>query len=198
MNTQIVQIMDCAEILPGFSAQGALTDTPNGICQVITGKHVSKGEPYIYQETDRLRIAPKRDLHRYFLDPGDILYMSRGLATYPVLLQDIPDRTVAPSTFFILRVRPNIVPAYLIWCLEQPAVEARFAALRTGAGTPTIPRKGFMEVTIPLPERATQHRLADLWHLQHQERQLRQQLQNETIRLQRATGQQIYNTLTSI
>jgi len=198
MGTQIVRIMDCAEILPGFSAQGALTDTPGGTYQVITGKHVTPGEPYKYKNTDRLRIAPKRDLQRYLLAPGDILYMSRGLTTYPVLLEQIPEQTVAPSTFFILRVRPNVVPAYLIWCLEQPAVEARFTAFRTGAGTPTIPRKGFMAVKIPLPEKATQHRIAYFWQLQHKERQLRRELQTETLRLQQATGQRLFNTLTNV
>jgi restriction endonuclease S subunit len=198
MGTQIVRIMDCAEILPGFSAQGALADTPDGTYQVITGKHVTPGEPYKYKEVDRLRIAPKRDLQRYLLKPGDILYMSRGLAIYPVLLEQIPDQTVAPSTFFILRVRPNVVPAYLIWCLEQSCVEARFAAFRTGAGTPTIPRKGFMEVKVPLPNKATQHRIADFWRLQYRERQIRQKLQDETLRLHRATGQRIFNTLTNI
>ncbi len=198
METQIVRIMDCAEILPGFSAQGALSDTPDGIYQVITGRHVTPGEPYKYKDTDRLRIAPKRDLQRYLLKPGDILYMSRGFANYPVLLEQISDQTVAPSTFFVLRVRPNVVPAYLIWCLEQPTVEARFTAFRTGAGTPTIPRKGFMGVKIPLPNKIIQHRIANFWQLQHRERQLRRELRKETLRLQRATGQRLFITLTNI
>ncbi|MFH7321534.1 restriction endonuclease subunit S [Desulfurivibrio sp. D14AmB] len=162
------------------------------------GKHLTPGEPYIYQEKDRLRIKSERDLDRYILRPGDVLYLSRGATTYPIIIEEVPDATVAPSTFFILTPRPNIVPVYLTWCLEQPQVEAQLAALRTGAGTPTIPRKGFMQITIPLPDLATQHRIADLWRLHNRERSLRQQLVAESTHLYRLAGQRIYDELTKI
>ncbi|MCK9502343.1 MAG: hypothetical protein M0Q52_10975 [Lascolabacillus sp.] len=116
--------------------------------------------------------------------------------TYPVLVESIPEPTVAPSTFFILTPRPNIVPAYLVWCLEQPQTEAHLTALRTGAGTPTIPRKGFMEIKIPLPERVVQHRIADLWRLQYKERDLQRALIEETIVLQRLAGKTLFDKFT--
>lgn len=197
MKTQIVRIMDCAEVLPGFSTQGALRDEPSGTHQVVMGKHLTQGEPYVYKEEDRLRIVPDRDVSKYVLEPGDILYMSRGITTYPVLIESVPEPTAAPSTFFILKPRPNVVPAYLAWCLEQPLVESHLTGLRTGAGTPTIPRKGFMEITIPLADIATQHRIADLWHLQKREFQLRRQLLDESTRFHRLAGQSIFNELIS-
>ncbi len=195
MKTKIVRIMDCAEVLPGFSTKGAVRDDPDGTHQVVMGKHLTRGEPYIYNDDDRLRIQPERDLGRYLLEPGDILFMSRGSISYPVLIESVPAFTVAPSTFFILRIRPHVVSAYLAWCLEQPPLEAHLAALRTGAGTPTIPRKGFMDISFPLPDMATQHRVADLWYLQARELRLRQQLFDESARLQRRTGQLIFDKL---
>ncbi len=191
MKTQIVKIMDCAEVLPGFSTLAALRDEPGGTWQVVMGKHLTQGEPYIYKEEHRLRIKSERDLSRYLLKPGDILYLSRGTLTYPILIDTVPDATVAPAIFFILSLRPNVVPEYLVWCLEQSQIEAQLTALRTGAGTPTIPRKGFMEINIPLPEMAGQHRIADLWRLQNRERRLRQQLFDESITLQRLAGKEL-------
>lgn len=193
MKTQIVRIMDCAEVLPGFSTQAALRDEPDGTHQVVMGKHLTQGEPYIYKEKDRLRIKPERNLDRYVLKPGDILYLSRGALNYPILIEEVPEPTVAPATFFILSPRPNIVPTYLVWCLEQSQTEAQLTALRTGAGTPTIPRKGFMEITIPLPDMATQHRIADFWRLHNRERELREQLLEESTRLYRLVGQLIFD-----
>ena len=195
MKTKIVRIMDCAEVLPGFSTQGALRDEPGGTHQVVMGKHLVQGEPYNYKEGDRLRIVPDRDVSRYVLESGDILYMSRGITTYPVLIESVPESTVAPSTFFILKPRHNVVPAYLVWFLEQPPTGALLAALRTGAGTPTIPRKGFMEIQIPLPDMTTQHRIADLWRLQNRERRLRRQLLDESMRLHRLAGLRIFDEL---
>ena len=195
MKTQTVRVMDCAEVLPGFSTQGALRDDPGGTHQVVMGKHLTQGEPYFYKEEDRLRITPERDLSRYVLKQGDILYMSRGITTYPVLIESAPEPTVAPSTFFILTPRPNVVPEYLVWCLEQSQIEALLTSMRTGAGTPTIPRKGFMEIPIPLPDMVTQHHIADLWRLQCRERRLWQQLYLETINLQRFAGKELFDKL---
>jgi len=196
MKTQIVRIMDCAAVLPGFSTQGAIRDEPDGTHQVVMGKHLTRGIPYTYKKKDLLRIKPERDLSRYVLEPGDILYLSRGSVTYPVLIESIPEPTVAPATFFILTPRPNVVPAYLVWCLEQPQTEAYLAALRTVAGTPTIPRKGFMEIKIPLPQIAVQHRIADLWRLQYKERELQRALFEETIVLQHLAGKNLFDKFT--
>lgn len=197
MKTQIVRIMDCAEVLPGFSTQGALRNEPEGTWQVVTGRHLNWGEPYVYRDDDRLQIVSERDLSRYVLTRGDILYMSRGGNTYPVLIESVPEQTVAPATFFILTPRPNVVPEYLVWCLEQAPTEALITALRTGAGSPTIPRKGFMEIPIPLPDMATQHRIGDLWRLQHRERKLQQQLLAESSILQRLTGKKLFEKLST-
>jgi hypothetical protein len=195
MSAQTVRIMDCAEVSPGFSTKGALRDEPGGTHQVVMGKHLTQGVPYVYKEEDRLRITPDRALDKYELQPGDILYMSRGVGTYPVLIESVPECTVAPSTFFILTPRANVVPAYLVWCLEQAPTESALTAMRTGAGTPTIPRKGFMEIPVPLPDLATQHRIAELWRLQSREIHLRQQLLEESTRLHRLAGQRIFDTL---
>jgi len=197
MKTQIVRIMDCAEVLPGFSTQGALRGEPDGDWQVVMGKHVTQGEPYVYKEDDKLRITSGRDLSRYVLRQGDILFMARGANNYPVLIESVPGKTVAPATFFILTPRPNIVPRFLVWCLEQVQTESLINSMRTGAGTPTIPRKGFEEIEIPLPDMSTQHLIAKLWSLQHLERKLQLQLLEESNKLQRLAGKHLFEKLST-
>ena len=197
MKTQIVRIMDCAEVLPGFSTQAAVRDEPDGTWQVVMGKHLTQGEPYVFKDDDRLRINSERDLSRYVLRQGDILYMARGVNTYPVLIESVPEKTVAPATFFILTPRPNVVPEYLVWCLEQVPTEVLITSMRTGAGTPTIPRKGFMEMQVPLPDMATQHRIGDLCRLQHKETKLRRQILEESNKLQRLAGKHLFEKLST-
>lgn len=159
------------------------------------GGHLTQGMPYSFTEADRLRIRPSRKVERYAVRPGDILYLSRGGTTYPVLIDSVPEHTIAPSTFFVLRPGPHVVPAYLVWALEQAPTERVLSSLRTGAGTPTIPRTGFMEIPVPLPDLATQHRIAELWRLQNREIHLRRQLLEETQRLHRLAGQRIFDDL---
>ena len=77
MQAQIVPIGDCAAVLPGFSTKGALVDEPAGDPQVVMAKQLTKGVPYVYDDSHRLRINPDRDMSRYVLEPGDVLFMSR-------------------------------------------------------------------------------------------------------------------------
>ena len=176
MNRKIARIKDCAEVLSGFSAKGAIIDEPGGIVQVITPQHLSKGEPYRYREEDKLRISLPRVSGKYLLEFGDILFMSRGPKNYAVLLEEFPRPAVAPLTFFILKPKPNIIPAYLAWCLNQEPVKAQLNEIRTGAGTPMIPRQDFGEMTIPLPSAAMQKRIAALGDLQSRETSLLREL----------------------
>jgi hypothetical protein len=194
MKAQYVQIGDCASVLPGFSTKGAMVDEPGGTHQVVMAKHLTKGVPYVYDETHRLRIKPDRDLSRYELEPGDILFMSRGTGSYSVIVESVHRPSIAPSTFFILKQQPHVVPAYLVWCLEQPSIQSNLNQLRTGAGTPMIPRSGFMDIRIPLPAKEVQQRIAALWHLQCREARIHQELSEETGRLARLLGQRIFDS----
>jgi hypothetical protein len=195
MKAKMLRVRDCAEVLPGFSAKSAIVDEPGGTVQVIMAQHLAKGKPYRYRHDHRLLINPPSGSERYFLKRGDILFMSRGPKNYAVLLEDVPQPAIAPLTFFIIKAKSNVIPAYLAWCLNQEAVRAQLSEIRTGAGTPMIPRQEFGEITIPVPPLATQRRIADLADLQSRETSLLRQLAEETERLQRLTGLQLLTCL---
>ena len=183
-----VRIKDCAEVRSGFSSKGAIVNEPDGILQVITAQHLTRGESYRYREEHKLLIVPPRSIEKYLVKPGDILFMSRGANNYAVLVEEVPQPAIAPLTFYILKPKSNVVPAYLAWCLNQELVRARLNEMRTGAGTPMIPRQEFGEIVIPLPPLATQKRIAILATLQEREKKLLQQLVEETERLHLLSG----------
>lgn len=197
MNFKLVTIQDCAEVRPGFSAKGAIGDEPGGTVQVITAQHITKGEPYRYREEHRLLIAPPRSITNYQVEAGDILFMSRGSNNYAVLLEAVPPQAIAPLTFYVLRPKSHVVPAYLAWTINQEAVKARLNELRTGAGTPIIPRKEFGEIPIPLPPLEVQRQIAQLAELQVREYALLQQLLGETERRNRLLGFQLLSNLSN-
>jgi len=43
-----------------------------------------------------VRIVPPRDADRYTLQPGDVLFMSRGSRNTAATVASIPKRTIAP------------------------------------------------------------------------------------------------------
>ena len=198
MTIPSVRILDIASVLPGFSAKGALADEPHGTHQVIAARHLTEGEPYRYRDEHRLRITPPRSIEKYLVEMGDVLFMSRGSNNYAVLLENFPRPAIAPLTFFILRAKKGLFPAYIAWCLNQPLVQAQLNEIRTGAGTPMIPRTEFAEIVVPLPPEKTQKKIAGLAELQCREKTLLLQLTKETERLHRMRGQQLLSRMTNI
>ena len=150
---------------------------------------------YEYTEADHLKIIPGRDPGRYLLRPGDVLFMSRGLRNTAAVIGSIPKRTIAPLSFYVIRPKAGVDPAYLAWCLNQAPAQTAITQIRTGAGTPLVPRKEFGEITIPLPPIEVQRRIARLGALMGRERHLVAQLREVTERAHRLLGQQLIESL---
>ena len=189
-----IPLKDCAEVVPGFSAKGSLSDDPEGTVQVLTAQHLTPGEPYRYRDEHRLRIRPSRSLEKYLLVPGTILFMSRGANNYAVLLEEFPQPAIAPLSFFIIKPKPDVFPAYLAWCLNQEPFQTELNAIRTGAGTPMIPRREFGEIIIPLPSMTRQKLMATLADLQRREKDLLRQTVDATNRLHRLMGMKLLSS----
>ena len=152
MITQHTPLGEVVAVLPGYALKGRVEPASDGRYQLIQGRHLTPGEPYRYAPEHRLRITPQRPAEPYRVRPGDVLLASRGNLNYAVALLAVPEPTIAPATFYILRPGPRVDPAYLAWVLEQPPVQAQMAQVRTtGAATPILQRADFKAVRIPLP-----------------------------------------------
>jgi restriction endonuclease S subunit len=159
-------------VQPGFSIKKALVHEQNGTHQIITAKNLTEGEPYTYYKDHALRITPSRPAEKYLLNPGDILFMSRGAKNIATQLESFPQPALAPSTFYILRPEKNIFAPYLVWILNQKPIQAEITGIRTGAGTPMVPRKEFGDIYIPLPSFEMQQKIIELDNIMRKEQSL--------------------------
>jgi hypothetical protein len=190
-----VRIADCAEVLPGFSIHGRIKPDPRGTHQVVVPRHLTEGQPYTWVQAHDLRIKPSRDPSRYLVRCGDVLFLSRGTRNIAVALDSVPEPTIAPLLFFILRPTAGVDPHYLTWCLDQPQVQAQVAQIRSGSGTPLIRRDALEKIIIPLPCLDTQRKVGHLAELMACERRLRERLDQERERGYRALGQRLMESL---
>lgn len=191
MTIKNVRMQDCADVRPGFSAKSAIVNDPEGTLHVIAAQHITKGEPYRYIEEHLLLISPPKFYEKYLVTPGDILFMSRGINNYAVLVESVPSPAIAPLTFFIIRPKQNVLSEYLVWYLNQEMMKAKLNEIRAGVGTPMIPSNAFRKISIPLPPLATQRRIAELGRLQMLEKQLLQELIDATDQLHKAVGRKL-------
>ena len=186
---------DIAEVLPGFSAGGALVHDPNGTHQVILSRHLTAGAPYVYGSADEMRISPSRPTDRYNLLAGDVLIMSRGTRNVASWIEEVPDPSITTVSFYVLRPRGQLDPAYLTWYLNSPTAQRQIADARTGAGTPLVQREAFALLPIPVPTIETQRQIGALGLLMVKEQQLRQQLADKVAQCYALNSEQLVRSL---
>lgn len=202
IKAEIRRLGDIAEILPGYSTGKALVHDPGGTHQVVLSKHLTPGLPYSYSGADAFRIRPSsgggrvspepqwRNVARYELRRGDVLFMSRGTRNVATVIETVPGRSVAPVSFFIIRMRePDLLrksespdPAYLTWYLNAPKAQNEIANIRTGAGTPIVQRSAFSDLEVPLPSIAAQRQIGALGESMVREGVLHDALRNALAR----------------
>ena len=172
MKTAIVPIKACADVLPGFSIKSSITHDPNGTHQIIIARHLPKVGPYEYRKKHELRIRPEKPVDRYLVSSGDILFMSRGMYNRAILLNTVTDQTLATASFYIIKPKKMVDPGFMSWCLNQEPFQLKIAEIRTGAGTPLVPRTDFSEIKIVLPPMEKQRKIAEIGSLILHEKRL--------------------------
>jgi hypothetical protein len=191
----IAGLADLAEVLPGISTGTRLEHSPAGSHQLVLSRHLVPGLPYRYHAGDEFRIDPGRNARRYELRVGDVLFMSRGTRNVASWIESVPDPTVAPVAFYILRPRSGMDAGYLTWFLNQAGAQRAIADIRTGAGTPIVQRGPFMQLSVPVPDLDTQRTIAAIAAAMARERLTLIQLAAATSRLHDLTSDRIARDL---
>lgn len=196
MKIRIVPIKACADVLPGFSIKSSITHDPNGTHQIIIARHLPDVGPYEYQKEHELRIKPEKVVDKYLASAGDILFMSRGSFNRAILLNTVPDPSLATASFYIIKPGKMIDPAYMAWCLNQEPFQSKIAEIRTGSGTPLVPRTDLSEIKIILPPMEKQHKIAEIGSLMLHEKRLANSMLKKIELKHRLLGRRIIEAVT--
>ncbi|HOP47118.1 MAG TPA: restriction endonuclease subunit S [Desulfobacteraceae bacterium] len=195
MQIKTVPIKACARVLPGFSIKTSISHDPNGTHQIILARHLPEIGPYEYKEEHVLKITPERPPEKYCVSAGDILFMSRGSLNRAILLNSVPENTLATASFYIIKPGAMIAPGYLAYCLNQEPFQNKIAEIRTGAGTPLVPRADFSQIPIILPSLEEQNKIAEIGNLMIHEKILINRMLEKLELKHRLLGKKILNKL---
>lgn len=195
MQIKTVPIKACARVLPGFSIKTSISHDPNGTHQIILAKHLPDIGAYEYKKEHELRITPERPSKKYHVFEGDILFMSRGVLNRAILLSSVPEQTLATASFYIIKPQQMIDPGYLAYCLNQEPLQNKIAEIRTGAGTPLVPRADFSQIPVTLPPLEEQKKIAKIGDLMIKEKILMNSMLKKMELKHRLLGKKILNRL---
>jgi restriction endonuclease S subunit len=162
-----------AKAKSGYHSRGRVEPCEEGSHFLLQARDVD-GENLTYRTDMLIRFNPELSRTDGTLKKNDILFMARGARNYSVLLDEIPDSTLAAACFFIVRITDEkLLPAYLCWYLNQPPVE-RYLLRHSGRGVhmPVVRRSALERIDIPLPNLELQRKIVELEAFRREEENL--------------------------
>ena len=172
-----MKLKKIARIQSGYINRGKIEVTDHGSCLLIQAKDAD-ADQLSYRTDQLVRFNPSWSGKDWFLKPGDILFMARGARNYSLLIDKVPDRVLAASCFFIIRIlNSNALADYLWWYLNQTPVEEylnRFSG--RSVHMPVVRRAVLESIDVPLPPIEVQKQVADMTGLMMKEQSLYKKL----------------------
>lgn len=153
-----VPLAALAEIKPGYPFRGAITADPDGEARVVQVRHldpVTGFETPVNPHTfDRVALSGKRQPD--YLQPGDLLFASRGSRFFAAVVPDaIPSNTVCSPHFFLIRLTPEalgvLTPDFLAWQINHHDIQVRLTRLGQGTMQHSVSKAQLKTLPITLP-----------------------------------------------
>jgi hypothetical protein len=122
---------------------------------------------------------------RYAVQPGDVVFRSRGAANTAHLM---PAGTMEPifalMPLFVLRPDPAVVvPEYIVWAINHTDAQRQIDAEAQGTSLRMVAKQALEQILIPVPDIATQRLIVMLAALASAEADLLQQLAHKRLAL---------------
>lgn len=172
------------DVQTGYTARTALRPAEGGLRAVQLSD--LQGEADFDPEAARTYpLDPS--LERYKVNPGDVLFRSRGDRNTAVVVDPEAQQT-AIAILPIIILRPNrsmVEPRYLAWSINQTPSQKYFDSCARGTSMRMIPKASIDALEIELPDLATQRLIVELDALAQREHALAQALADKKLDLTR-------------
>ena len=158
-----MQLRKIANIQSGYISRGKIEPRKDGTHFLLQARDVD-AERLTYKADNLVRFGPDLSRKDWVLKTDDVLFMTRGVHNYSILIKEIPDRVLAAACFFIVRVSSDLLlPYYLCWYLNQEQVK-HYLSRHSGRGVhmPVVRRSVLENLNIPIPPIEIQVKIAEL------------------------------------
>lgn len=181
-----MHISQLCRINSGYTTTRHLEPAPvDGLLAIQLGD-VHGDDPIRTETLYRYHFAAHPPDH-YLVHGGEVLFKSRGdPSTAVVVSAPLGEPAVVILPLLILRPRQELIRGdYLAWAVNQPDAQHRLNRQAQGTSLRMVPKAVLERLDVPLPDLATQRRIAAIHALAQREGRLLRQLAH---RRQQRTG----------
>lgn len=186
----ILGLADIVTVSSGHSFRGKIPEKSGSGIYAIRMKDVSPGDGVCWDSVIETELSGKKQPD--WLTPGDVLFVARGSYNYAVLIEEMDKQAICAPHFYILRVTtPSLLPAFLVWQLNQRPLQKYFDSAAEGSLTKSIRRSILEQAEIVVPSLETQHTILGLHKAILQEKKLYAELISNADKLMHALARDL-------
>ena len=175
------KLKNIVDLRTGYQFRGMVEPDKDGDIDVIQIKDVDDRQEVDVSDLTSVTLEKPE---RHLVEPGDVLFLSRGRRMYGTVVPELERDTVVSSYFFILSPKNNkVFPRYLAWFLNEPGFQRRLNSFVRGSQMPLVSRTDFAELSVNIPDLHTQQQIVRLNELMLKEAQLLDQLKSKRAEL---------------
>lgn len=116
-------------------------------------------------------------LSKHLLKDGDILFMAKGFKNAAIVYSESMGPAVASSSFFVIRVAPQLLPGYAAWYINHPNTQKILKGKARGSSLPSISIRTLEELEINIPDIKTQQDILIIQGFRTREKQLIEEIE---------------------
>ena len=170
-----LKLKDIAAVSSGVTFRSRIEPSAWGNVRIIQMKDLGQDN---FVHLDRtLRVDHARAKPSQFVRIGDIIFRSRGQTnTAAMLNEEAKDAIVAAPLFC---VRPNtkkVLPAFLLWWINQPISQKYFSSRAKGTGVNMLSKEDLEDLEIILAPLEKQSKIAEFFSLSTKEQLLLEEI----------------------
>jgi hypothetical protein len=174
---------DVCALQAGFAARGRLDPTEGPGCLALQLRDLADRGAVDLNNVQRFALSGLSQ--RYAVEPGDILFRSRGTASTAHLMPPgATEPVVALMPLFVLRPNPQVVTSeYLVWIINHPDTQRQIDAEAQGTSLRMVSKQTLEQLSIPVPALSAQRLIVEAAALASAEASLLQRLASKRLAL---------------
>ena len=164
-----------ASIRMGYPFRSRLEHDAAGAIAVVQMKDIDDASVLRVEDAIRMNL-PDFNV-RHLIRQGDLVFRSRGQTnTVALVSEDVGPAVLAAP---MLLIRPQkALPAYLLWYINLPAVQATLSTQAEGTSVRMISKAALEQLVIPIPPLETQRQIVEIGMLVCLEAKITAELMN--------------------